>query len=193
MRNQGTRYHWTDAQLVSMATLYSDGHSLRGIAERMGCSRRTIEHHLRKQGVQLRPRGMQTERQKLYGERHPNWRGGVHRRHADVRRTGSGYVSRLAREHPYCSRDGYVLEHRLVVERYLQATNRGHPGLGDDGYLRPDWVVHHRNGVKDDNRLENLQPLPRKQHNSWMHYHDRIAELETALIQATRDTGWVAK
>lgn len=51
-------------------------------------------------------------------------------------------------------------EHRVVAEQML-----GRP-------LEPDEVVHHINGDKRDNRLENLQVLSRSEH-SRLHHRER--------------------
>lgn len=58
----------------------------------------------------------------------------------------------VVRGHPKATKHGYVLHHRVVVENHL---NR---------LLNDDEVVHHINGDKLDNRLENLQVLDSKTH-----------------------------
>lgn len=74
------------------------------------------------------------------------WKGGrfVHR---------SGYVFVMAPEHHSANRDGYVLEHRLVIEQHLgrQLSKQEH--------------VHHVDGDKANNALSNLVVLQKRAHH----------------------------
>lgn len=58
--------------------------------------------------------------------------------------TGKGYVMVSEPNHPRVNRGGYVLEHILIAEK----------ALGE--YLPPNAIVHHINGIKNDNSPENL-------------------------------------
>ena len=71
-------------------------------------------------------------------EKNPNWRGGKSK-------NKKGYILILQGEN-------YVLEHRIVMEDYLGRR------------LTQNEEVHHINGIKDDNRIENLALTIKKMH-----------------------------
>ncbi|MBA7499060.1 hypothetical protein ES704_01799 [subsurface metagenome] len=130
-----------------------------------------IRNTLREAGIQIRT---SSEAQKLdikHGRRIPkrtNWKGGR-------RKNKRGYVLLWKPDHPRASvSQGYVFEHIVVWE---QAHNQPLP----DG-----WIVHHLNGVKDDNRPKNLLGLPRRGHSPGLTVKEvqkRLRELEAELAQ----------
>lgn len=68
-------------------------------------------------------------------------------------RTKEGYNQIYAPNSPSARSNGYAPEHRVVAE---QALGR---------QLRSNEVVHHKNGIKTDNRAENLRIMKRKEHS----------------------------
>lgn len=81
------------------------------------------------------------------GEKSHQWKGGR-------QKTTRGYITvRIARNdffYPMVAKGGRVFEHRLMVAKSLNRC------------LLPWEIVHHKNGIKDDNKIENLQLLPDK-------------------------------
>ena len=92
-----------------------------------------------------------------------NWKGGHY--------ISNGYVFVwLAPDdffYPMANNKSYVLEHRLVVAK----------ALGRNLHL---WeIVHHKNGVRDDNRIENLQLISDDRHTQITILEAQIKRLKT--------------
>lgn len=83
------------------------------------------------------------------GELSPLWKGG--------KMLLSGYIYVKAYDHPFRNSSDYVAEHRLVMEKHLGR------------YLTPNEEVHHKNGIKTDNRIENLEIVLKSSHNGKIH------------------------
>lgn len=94
-------------------------------------------------GTSCRNKGIAKNRRSYKLDSSPTWKGG---KKLDTR----GYV--LVKHNSSTRSDGYIQEHRLVMEQHL---NRK---------LLPDEQVHHINGDKQDNRLENLEVLSVSEH-----------------------------
>lgn len=73
-----------------------------------------------------------------------------HRRRAQVRRDGYVIVF-VGRDAPNATKSGHIFEHRKVMQDLLGRA------------LLPEENVHHKNGIKNDNRPENLELWTRSQ------------------------------
>jgi len=62
------------------------------------------------------------------------------------------YNYAVVKDHPNSNKNGYVLEHRIVMENHIKRL------------LTSDEVVHHINGISKDNRIENLLLLSNIKH-----------------------------
>ena len=71
-------------------------------------------------------------------ENSSNWKGGI-------KKTAKGYRQLLMPEHRRADVSGYVMEHIVIYENET--------GIE----IPPNCCIHHLNGIKDDNRIENLR------------------------------------
>lgn len=72
------------------------------------------------------------------------WKGG--------RRKKSGYIQLYLPKHPFSDKSGCIFEHRVVMEKSIGR------------YLNSKEFVHHINGIRDDNRAENLEMVTSATH-----------------------------
>ena len=129
-----------------------------GFQKGHGCFGRTKESYIKagkKTGVKLKVlfkgRRLNTGRTHFkkgvpnnVGKNNPMWKGGYKRK--------DGYIMILDHQHPRANKHGYILEHRLIMEKTLGR------------HLESTEAVHHINGIKDDNRPENLSVMTKFLH-----------------------------
>lgn len=112
------------------------------ISETMKKLVRTPEH--RKNNALAHPRG----------DKCWNWKGG---RHIEAK----GYVMLLKPEHPNSDTKGYIMEHRVVMEKHLGRY-----------LLKNIEIVHHIDGNKQNNKIDNLLLFP--SYEAHTTYHEQL-------------------
>jgi hypothetical protein len=128
-----------DTELIRQ--MYEDGATQTEIGERLGVSQKVIWRHMKNHGIKARVAAKRNQ----YGPNNDSWKGGRII-------TDNGYIAIKTPSHPRAKNCGdYVYEHILVMEKHigrkLKWCGRGHPDTE---------IVHHINGDKQDNRIENL-------------------------------------
>jgi len=123
---------FTAEQEQEIVRLFDEGLTQSNIGERFGCAQTTVSKILRRHRINT----------KRVAGKHSGWKGGRSLR-------SDGYVQVLIPPDsplaPMSKNSGYVLEHRLVLAQHL-----GRP-------LLPSETVHHIDGDRANNRIENLQ------------------------------------
>lgn len=74
----------------------------------------------------------------------PRWSGGKYQT--------NGYVYTKRKSHPNSNKEGYVAEHRLVIEKKIKR------------YLKSTEHIHHKNSIRSDNKLNNLEVTNNSDH-----------------------------
>jgi hypothetical protein len=122
-----------------ITNLFKEGNSTRTIANITNINFRTIAFLLNHYGCPRKRSGGSYK-----GDKSTNWNGGI--------KTMQGYIRILSPNHPYVATDGYVPQHRLVMEQSLGR------------YLLPTEIVHHKDGNKSNNDISNLELISPANH-----------------------------
>ena len=92
----------------------------------------------------------------LRGNKNASWK-------SDERTSHYGYILIRCPDHPFRDKADFVFEHRLVAERCL-LTDENSVEINGKRYLSPEFVVHHVNFNRKDNRPENLVVMTKAEH-----------------------------
>lgn len=137
---------WEEWQVQTVIRMYPTC-ELAEISQKIGRSENAVSHFASRNGIR-RDKATEFKHRSdaRKGEGTPTFKG-------YRRKTAKGYYVRYVPWHPCASKDGLVMEHRLVMEGLIGR------------FLTPDEVVHHIDGNKQNNDPSNLELMTKKQHS----------------------------
>ena len=145
------------------------------IAKKLNVSRGAIQSAMLRLNIPRRRKGEALHLAYITGRAHatkkkgpesPHWKGG--------RRNVKGYIYIYFPDHPKATKAGYILESHFVWEK------------ANKKVLPKGFIIHHFNGIKKDNRPENLIALSRKSHSPALNIKEiqkRLRKVEAQLSQ----------
>lgn len=159
----------------ALETAYNELKSMAKVAEHFGVSKKLIMNYMNKYGLKRNPQKIPlnvSEIARLFRSgktikelaqkysvsettiKKRLWERGIQTDtfHKGYKVKDSGYIQVLSPDHPRADKSGYVAEHTLVMEKHIGR------------YLKGNEVVHHVNGIKGDNRIDNLRLMTAYQH-----------------------------
>lgn len=142
---------WTEKQIDYLKNHYPYERA-EDIGERIGKTKSSVQHKANRLGLVKDFEGFHDIRSRACsGINSGNFK--------DYRRkTSRGYIVLYKPCHPSSTKDGLVMEHRYIIEKALGVV------------LPKEFDVHHLNGDKTDNRLDNLAVITHKTHTA-IHNH----------------------
>ena len=157
---------WTDKEVSILLENYNAVSNTTLLKMLPNKSKQAIYKKAYKMGLRKTPETEFLNRSEAKrGKNSYNWKGGV-------KKNRQGYRLLLRPEHHRADTAGYVMEHIVVWEE-------------ETGTLLPDnCCIHHLNGIKDDNRIENLCAMLQGAHTIYHHTGTKKSEKTKALISA---------